>query len=400
MRECYLPESARYIHRFEGLLPRVPEFIEGFDRKDVEDKKHKVFLAWVRWQSDGAGDQVMRFGAPFFYERFMRAIEDAQQGIEMVVRDHTGDHRDQIEPFDEIGSCNDPDQLIRMYDGERFHSDYRADALGRFEITRKLTIASQIMCIAAADPYERVTSDLTRINILAGRRLFGERKCPVLIGFVLDKRPGRHNRLDRNHEVRVSLDTSQPFVWPSHVPGRQRVYVCRVIDDAGRLYFVQTDSRPKPRISGVIKIERGGRLSDRRALKHILVAVQEQGILRPANREDVERVVELARMQLWIPPLREESDVSGLNVHSHPDYWALKIVGRFESVHEERLIAASVEHQVTSIENDINAEFATDALGHKGYRQKVVREFILPQWFPEPLYGISWTDASVQVTRP
>jgi hypothetical protein len=163
---------------------------------------------------------------------------------------------------------------------------------------------------------------------------------------------------------------------------------------------VQTDSRPKPRISGVIKIERGGRLTDRRALKHIVVAVMERGMLRPAVRTDVERVVEIARAKLWNSPLREEPDVSGTNVYSHPDYWALKIVGRFETVHDERLIAASVEHQLTNIENDINAEFANDALGHRGYRQKVVREFILPRWFPFSTYGIDWLGTPVEVTRP
>ena len=143
-------------------------------------------------------------------------------------------------------------------------------------------------------------------------------------------------------------------------------------------------------MSGVIKLERGGKLSDRRGLKHIVIAVDRRGILRPATRTDVERVAAIARERLWLHPLREEVDVSGPNRYSSPDYWATKIVGRLESNHGFS-VAAPVEHQLTSVVHDLNAEFANDDLGHQGYRQKVVRDFILKQWFPFEAYGINWS---------
>lgn len=396
MQRAMHPERAPYIRRFPELFPGIPTLINHYEvhYRQHKEKKHSVLLAWHGWQNDGAGDEMIRFGALFFYERYMRAIEDAQQGIEMVIRDHANKFKDQIEPIDEIGSCNDPAQLFNMYGGERFGSDYRADETGRFEIARKLTIANQIMCVAAADPYERVTGDLSNINIMAGKCLFTAAKPQVMLGFVIDTRPGKNNRLHPDHELQLSLDTEAVFRWPHDVVGDQRVYGCRLIADGDRLYYVQTDSRPKPRISGVIKLERGGMLTDRRGLKHIVVAVQEKGLLRVATREDVAHVADIARARLWRSPLIEEEDTSGVNAYSNPEYWALKIIGRYDSVHEQVPVAARVEHQLTVVNTDLNADFATDDLGHKGYRQKVVRQFILPNWFPVTTYGIDWSTFS------
>ncbi|MEK7183216.1 MAG: hypothetical protein AAB776_01135 [Patescibacteria group bacterium] len=387
MQTFHRPDEAPFIRRFVELYPRIPALIDLFEARRDYKRKHRVFSSWVAWQDDGAGEIAMDYGTNLFYERFVRALEDAQQGIELVVKTHASEYEDQIEPIDEIGSCNDPDQLIRMYDGARLKSEYQADSLGRFEIARKLAIASQIMCIACADPYERVTNDLTETNMLASSRLFTRSKEQLAVGYVLDK--DRYNRLHPDHPIRVSRDQTARFVWPEGVPGRQRVFGCRTIVDGDIVYEVQTDSRPKPRISGVFKLERGGKLTDRRGLKHIVIAVEENGVLRSAKQADAELVTELARERLWYSPLREEADVSGRNPYSSKDYWATKIVGRLEST-EGRRTAAPVEYQVTSVDHDLNAKFATDDLGHGRYRQKVIRDFVLSQWFPFETFGIDW----------
>lgn len=387
MTNFFRPDEAPYIRRFAELYERIPAFIDLFARPHRE-RKHRVFSSWVRWQDDGAGEIAMDYGTQFFYERFVRALEDAQQGIEMVVHEYASAHKDHIEPIDEIGSCNDPAQLLSMYDGVRFDSDYQADDVGRFEIMRKLTIATQIMCIACADPYERVTNDLTTTNLLVAKRFFAHGKPELALGYVLNEAANR--RLHMDYDLQLSRDRSARFVWPAGQIGDQRRYVCRVIRDGDTVYLVKTDSRPKPRISGVIKLERGGKLSDRRGLKHIVIAVDQGGVLRPATRADVEKVATLARERLWLNPLREEADASGPNPYSSRDYWAAKIVGRLET-NQGFPVAAPVEHQLTSVADDLNAEFATDRLGHKGYRQHVVREFILKQWFPVWAYAINWS---------
>ncbi len=372
-----------YIRTFNEVYPTIPKLLELFRKQRYVERRDRAFIAWKNWQSDGAGDRLARLGVAGFYERFMRNLEDAQAGIEWVVADHSG-HPKEIEPIDEIGSCNDPWHLMDMYED--------ASLFAQFEIERKLTIATQIMCIAAADPYEDVTAQLTQINIRAGKELFETGQGAALfVHFALDS--GRHSRVHSDFPVRVAHARLEIPAFDQ--PVRVIKYVCRAVVDSSIKYYIYTNSRPKDRLSGVIKLERGGSLTDRRGLKHVIVGVEENGILRPPDWSDVLRFVIIAKRRLWRPPLHERTDSGPPNPKSHPDYRVEKIVGEVHDLRhdDERrpyIVAAPVEHQIMALVDHLNAEHATDELGHKGYRHRVIRDCILERWFAYEWYGIDW----------
>ncbi len=385
--EPFRPDRELYIQRFSQIFPGIPELVALFDRNHFESKP-RVFTAWTNWQVSGAGERMRPLGAYAFYERFVRALDDTQAGLERVVADFS-DHPKEVEPIDEIGSCNDPFRLIAMYEGRRFGLNYEATELGLFEIARKLTIGTQLLCISAADPYERVTGDLTDVNLLVSERLY-ERNVRHVVAYYNLLGPGGHSRLDLNRGVRVTCEEDVALSPNSYGEFAERLrFRCRLVQSGAITYYVYTSSRPKERISGIFRLERGGTLTDRRGLTHVVVAVERDGRIRAADRDDAEAFAQVARARLWQDPLVEEVDPSPVNVASHRDFWATKIVGRLYSG-VGYPVAAPVEHQITSIGDRLNMENATDGLGHRHYKRRVIREHILPLWFPEDRYGIRW----------
>lgn len=387
----FRPDREPYIQRFDHYLPGIPAFIDLFADRSHFDVRPRVFAAWTAWQASGAGERMQMHGAAAFYEKFVLALEDAQEGLERVAVDFSG-HPKEIEPIDEIGSCNDPYRLICMYDGERFDLPYEATELGRFEICRKLAIASQLLCISAADPYQGVTNNLTDVNLLANERLYEKNRQVVNVHYVLHGAEG-HFRLNDQYPICVNFE-DDVSAWCADTPQRLRI-ACRQVRDGQLTYYVYTSSRPKSRISGVFRLERGGTLTDRRGIMHVVVAVQRGKTLRAATRADVEAYAQVARRRLWRPPLREEPDTSPPNAVSHRDYWATKIIGFFAARLDGVPTDAPVEHQITAIGDRLNAEHATDSLGHRNYKREAIWQFVLPRWFPVARYGIPWGDKRV-----
>ena len=384
--EPFRPDHEPYMQRFAQVYPGIPDLVDLFDRPHFEPKP-QVFTAWTTWQASGAGERMRPLGAHAFYERFVRALDDTQAGLERVVADFS-DYPKEVEPIDEIGSCNDPFRLISMFSGGRFGLDYEATELGRFEIARKLAIASQLLCISAADPYERVTGDLTDVNLLVNSRLYEQNVRHVIVHYILLGATG-HNRLDDRQPIQVTFEDDLVRPRDDNRGVRQLRFRCRLVKNGDTTYYVYTSSRPKERISGIFRLERGGTLTDRRGLTHVVVAVERNGQVQAADRSAAEAFADIARERLWREPLQEESDMSPPNVTSHRDFWATKIVGRLFS-RSGYPMAAPVEHQITSIGDRLNMENASDGLGHKQYKRRVIRQHILPLWFPLERYNIDW----------
>lgn len=383
MLRRYRPDDERYIKRFRDVFPDISELVRLFVERVHFAEKASVFGAWCAWQPEAA-ERVKLYGTDLFYERFVRSLEFAEDVLDLVVARYSGWHDEEIESVDEIGSCHDPLQLLSML--SHGFMGYRPDELTRFEIARKLTLATQLMLVAAADPYEWATQDLTVFNILATQRLYqlGVRQR-VDVQFTLE--PKKH-RVDLRALLTVSLSdgAALPKMTGSE---RMKRYVCRAVKDGDTTFFLYTRSRLKKRISSIIRMERRGRLTDRRGSAQVVVAVQERGVLRPAIRDDVLRVVEIIRERLWQDPLWPEDDMSEPNGDSSSEYWDRKIVGRLHCQHGFH-IATPVEQQVTSLVDRLNVENALDGLSHDNYKGEIIRRHILPQWFPQEHYGIDW----------
>lgn len=387
MPQLYRPDEAVYVRRLADVLASIPGLWKLFSWAERYERRDRVFLAWTKWQSDGAGDVATTFGSHDFYERFVRALDDAQQGIEDVISRFASNYKDSIEPIDEIGSCNDPDQLLRMIDRSEYGVGYTAGTVGQFEIARKIAIATQILCIACADRHEWVSRDLTDITLLAAERLFHDGRVTLRVRGESNVDTGRLEERD----LVISRDHERFEDWSGQPGLLERRFACRVILDGEDRLYVKSDSRPKSRNSAVIRLERGGALRDRRGLKHTVVAVETRGVLRPATREDVLRVEAIARERLWHAPLVEGPDDSPSNGLSHTHFWGRKIVGRIFTTHHGVSMEAPVEHQLTSVRDQLDAEMARDGLGHAQYKARAVTRHVLPEWFPEEIYGIPWS---------
>ena len=388
MRKPFLPDQSSFFRPFDEEWDLVPTIGRQAKRIAAPSFMDALFLAWCQARdNDDAAVRVLTGGVVEFRQRFGRALEDTQTGIQSLLDKYLVDYRDRIDPVDEIGSCNDAELLFKFLDGGIDGGDHRLDRASRVEARRKLAIASQFLAIGAVDPFELVTSDLTEINLLARRKLFEARDRVFLgVNFVIANDERHHHVAE---ELGIVVGDQLHENLPPGFAAKRAVFSCRVAKDNGRTYYVQTHSRPKSRVSAVIKLERGGRLNDRRALRHVLVAVEEKGIVRAAIAEDIPAFVELARRKLWTDELVETSDASGPNRFRDPNYRDMKIVGRYHQSGRSSFLPP-VEHQVTYLTTHLNGEFATDHFSHFRYKEKIVWDVVLGKWWPSDWYGIDW----------
>ena len=387
LSQPFQPDESLFFRSFEEEWDLVPIIGRQAKRISAPTSIDALFLAWCQVRgNDDAAVRVLIGGVSEFRQRFGRALEDTQTGIQSVLDKYLVDYRDRIDPVDEIGSCNDPELLFRFMDDGIDGGDHRLDRASRMEARRKLAIASQFVAIGAVDPFELVTSDLTWINLLARRKLFEpEDRVMRRVSFVLN--PAAANHVVEDLNILVGSATHQSI--PEGCVAREAVFSCRVAKDNGRTYYVQTHSRPKSRVSAVIKLERGGKLNDRRALRHVLVAIEEGGVTRAATVDDISSFVELARRKLWVDELIETPDTGGPNRFRDPNYRDKKIVGRYRQPGRSDFLP-SVEHQVTYLTTHLNGEFATDHFSHFRYKQKIVWDVVLAKWWASDRYGIDW----------
>lgn len=386
-QEPFKPDLACYFHSFAEEYDLVPAVAREAHRIAAPSFMDALYLAWC--DAHGSNDAVLRLrliGAEEFRKRFCRALEDAQTGLQDVLNKYVPTYREQIDPVDEIGSCNDPSLLFAIAGGGLDGADHRLDRASQIEARRKLAIAAQFLEIGAIDPFELVSADLTEVNLLARRKLFRPLDRVTLRVTV---------RLIADAETYIHPDAPITVCENEHprtLIGERMCEIpfsCRVAEDGDTTYFVQTHSRPKTRISAVIKLEAGRVLSDRRALRHVLVAVSEHGRMRAAEASDMADFIELARKRLWTDELAEEQVDDAPNPFRSARYEDMKIVGRYVNAKRPHFLPR-VEHQVTHVRAHLDGERSPGSMSHHAYKEKIVWGVVLPRWWRREWYGIDW----------
>ncbi|MEK7132289.1 MAG: hypothetical protein AAB833_02105 [Patescibacteria group bacterium] len=370
---------------FAQMWKHQQKLVSAFKFEVRSSAQARVFHAWLRTQP--AAVTLCEDSIQHFYHRFSRALEDAQtatNGLESAVQT-VPEHASVIEPINEYSTCNDPVRLLKILTRE---AGIHPSTLANFEIRRKLTIAMQILYLAASDSFADISNDVTDINFFAKAALFSDDGVRLTVRFHLEESSKRIRETPL-----ISRDPQEVYNWAGDRFGSQQHFSCRLVTgDCGSQFFIYCASRPKARMSAVIKLERRRKLLDQRGLQFVVVAVVPPGgDLRIATRADAKQFSALSARRLWQGNLRlNRKGRVGKNRSSHPEYEDQRLRGVWLRVKGEYLIEAPVEQQTLALVDYLNSKHAPDTLGHVQYRQKFIRENILPLWFPLEHYGIQW----------
>jgi len=185
---------------------------------------------------------------------------------------------------------------------------------------------------------------------------------------------------------------------------------CRVITIGGTSYYIWTDPRRKQPGSTLFKLERGRSIRDRRGVRYVVVAVKGTVDLRLANRGDAKNFLNHMLKYLWLDPLKvcevtlDPDEAVNPNPDRHSDFWDVKVVGALMVPRNGGRAIVSVEQQVTTIKDHLNALCAYDSLNPDVYALEKLVKYICPLWFPYrkrahyrefkrmgiPYYGVDW----------
>ena len=280
-----------------------------------------------------------------------------------------------------------------------------------FEARRQLGMALQLFAIEEADHKREVGNDLTQIDRLSQERLFLSETSRDLwvLGLQDMQREHKISNLFFFESKYHAEQFQKKTFFPDHVLPLIETLLCRVATIGQKTYIVYTHARAKEPFASLLKLERGGTLSDRRGIVYVIVGVEENGNLRLATREDAKQFHAHTRTILWELPLIRGRDMGKRNPDRDKDYWDCKLVGTYNREHPGFIVAGPVEQLVTTVEDYLNSKFARSMTNHDLYRGKQVDRFLCELWFPytgdcyktvknfqSPHYGVDWGSTEVQ----
>lgn len=253
----------------------------------------------------------------------------------------------------------------------------------------RLVLALAIMgfLINSVDEASWIGDDLVEINQMLKK---GMRDSLANIAVVATKNPNTGTINKSSLRVFRSFDEEDAESYRKKLTDREEtIYETRRLCDAleieGKTYFIYTGSRRKIIFDIISKCLRADkrlkRLKDNRGVRHSVIAVEENGELRPGNRDD-SRLWANHIYKNWIHPLNpEEGPVHKRATNGSSGYWDLKILGRYHSIHEGLPISGRVEMQITNLGDELTQVGASDE-NHEWYAMSRFYRHVLPTMWP------------------
>ncbi len=289
-----------------------------------------------------------------------------------------------------------PIRLLEIATGEA--SDDMEESM-RWGAMRKLSVAHQYALVDLAYPADRIGRDIFEIErALKPRINSGEL---VTLHVTARRNPKDDFRVTKQSIV-LHTDKDKAVERASQIDHRGQIVHavydlrCRVCHANGITYLVYTEPRGKDSLSTVLKLTRKPRdewLKDQCAWRDVVVAIIDGGKTRLASRQDAGSYLKLCLDRLWKYPLagKQDEETGG----SHPDYWGLKVLGRFHRALDDDpsvIFSGRVEHQITTLRDWLVAQTATDELNHFVRRGSQLIKHLLPHWFPQ----VKWEDPEIR----
>lgn len=387
-----LPVELRAIKEMERQFERLTQ--QGYREQEA------LYFAYVATHTNRYGVATSA-GATEFYRRMKEYLRIAMNIVEDVIKDYLHPFAESLQAHNSVANCLDP---VRMFKMATSFPGAKADYLQRrlyFESQRQLGIGFQLFAVESADEEATVADDLASVDALTFERLFTHGQS---IGLWIVAQLDPQEALQCKHiDIFTSKEEMKRFVdqldLPQYLLKIYEKLPCRVAIAGDRRYIVLAINRRKRLDSTLLKLERDGKVGDRRGWKYVVVAVQNiSDKMHLATREDAEAFQLHTREVLWQEPLVPGEPVNKLNPFRHPGYWDVKLTGRFlrHNQHNGRLIAGPVEQLITTLADHINTEVSTSSLNHEQYRAWQVISILGPLWFPSTRgFGINWKSPEI-----
>lgn len=369
--------------------------------------------AWVRvHQIDESVISVP--GPDDFRDLFLQALTETDEYLEFLVAEFLNDERPALRSYNKSANQLDPVGLM-IHWREMAERRHVLGHQGEFEARRNFAIASQILLFKLVDPDKSISKDVVMLEDLSQERLFADSSKTLYSVFRLNVL--KHSRLIE--EPRITANRAEAEAWAEELraisASHQRVviekYTCRVIKDNGRLIYVELEDPRKRLYSRISKYERIGMtikagrrivVKDARRGAYTEVAVEENGVLRIATRDDARHLFDYICAMMWeeeplaITEIRLPEDSQG-TLNRHDDYWDIKLYGRIRRTEPDgdRVTESFVEQQVTNLSDGINEKYATDNLNH-GIRRGEQLMQIVGQYWPVDIFGVQWEDEDLR----
>jgi hypothetical protein len=334
------------------------------------EKLRLEFKLLMNKERDHRRRQLNARGASRIRERLSNLIDRVDDIVNAAMVRMPPSLRERFDFNDDVWGMMDPCELLE----EVAHANRSATPDSMIAGVRgshasfRLAVAVNMLLIELADPALARGKGLNAIQRLRRERLFAgeEERLVYLAARVVKKTKaivGHAEVVGCTDAIPlVAVGTSRELAFEAlrnddrgERGSETKVFefVCRVVVDGSRRYFVATRFRPKDMFSTLVKTGRKlisldiltrlalvrELMKDNRGWRETLVAVEENGKMRVATRADLDRYRDVVFDRLWNDPLvaHEVEDDKDNNGHAHraSGYYDTKILGHIVTVDEE-----------------------------------------------------------------
>ena len=252
---------------------------------DGYDPKKALHEAYIRTHQTrhGIGTSV---GAIELYRQLSECLYTAKMIIVDVKKEYLFPFERSLESHDGIRDNLDPLELLSIAGKNPGNDASSREKRLYFEARRQLGMALQLFAVEEANNKREVGKDLTQIDRLSQERLFLPETSRDL--WVLGLQDTRQEHKITDLIFFESKSQAEQFKeqasFPEHILPFIETLLCRVAVIGQKTYIVYTHARAKEPFASLLKLERGGTLSDRRGMVYVVVGVDEHGKMRLATR--------------------------------------------------------------------------------------------------------------------